>query len=213
MLNVFAERLTGENVKRKPVMQPHHLYEYYAISVPRRCPICGSESLIVDIARGQVVCTSCGYVIDELVFETSLSLNHGDRGPPLRLPSVEARRAREWLSVTTARAKLVSRLGSHAETIVEGMASDPHAAGQALRLLTNPCIKKFTRRISNRLKAAIVKAIIKYIDNGEYPLYSELALEHDLSPEESRRLRRLIRKVISCIEAEEPLKNLITSPT
>jgi transcription initiation factor TFIIB len=35
----------------------------------RRCPICGSESLIYDPGRAEIVCSNCGYVLDEEIMD------------------------------------------------------------------------------------------------------------------------------------------------
>jgi transcription initiation factor TFIIIB Brf1 subunit/transcription initiation factor TFIIB len=198
-------------VKRKDIMEPGLPQEYYATSMPRRCPVCGSDKLVLDIARGQVVCTSCGYVVDELVFEMSTPSTHR---PDLsrqasRTPSVERRAAAVQLSLTTARLRLASRIGHDAEFLLESLRSDPTTAQKALHLLRNPCIKRKLRKLSPRLGVAVLHALLLYTERGEYPLYSEIEREYEIDEADARKLRRMLRRLIRCI-GEETKEKLMT---
>ncbi|GEM_PF-6840875 len=183
---------------------------YYTAVTPSRCPVCGATTLIIDVARGQLVCTSCGYVIDDTVFANTPSAGvavEAATGP--RYTSTERRLQRAMLSLATARARLTQKLGSTAVEIIEGLRSNPLAASEALRLLKNPCIKRLVKGLNEKLVAALIKTLLLYNQRGEYPLYSEVALEHNLSPREARTLRRLLRKALKCLEGEEATPMLL----
>ncbi len=50
-----------------------------------RCPLCGSHNLVWDFERGEVVCTACGYVVEQIYVSNEVrhipeNIRHGTRG-------------------------------------------------------------------------------------------------------------------------------------
>jgi len=182
---------------------------YDAAVTPSQCPLCGSTSLLLDITRGQLVCTSCGYVVDDTVFDYT-AYREPYQGVRIRRDAaVEVRARKTHLALMTSRARLTHRLGTAASEIIESMRSDPLVADEALRLLRNPCIRRLTRRLSEKLVAAFIKALLLY-RRGEYPLYSEIALEHGLEANDVKMLKRLLKKAGGCIGISDSPAALLT---
>jgi len=187
-------------VRRKGGSGASVLQSYFVAIQPRRCPLCGAESLVLDFERGQLVCTSCGYVVDDTVFiYTGYEHAGANYRPPLREESTVVRARRTRLSIVSTRTRLTTRLGVKAASIIEDMSIDPLAAQEALTLLKNPCVRRLLKRLDSDTTAALIKALVAYKRSGEYPLYSELVLEYNLDEKESRRLRKALRKAIDCI--------------
>jgi ribosomal protein S27E len=198
-------------VKRKYTKGVYEVHqEYYTAFMPKRCPLCGSDKLILDIERGQLVCTSCGYVVDDIVFDYTLRTDSPRAGFDTRRASVELRYERTMLAVTASRARLVKRLGTEAAKIIDGLRSDPLAAKEALRLLSNPCIKRVLKDSRDTLVAAVLKSLIYYMRNGEYPLYAEAALEHELEAKDRTRFKKMLRRALRCLDADTPTAVLAT---
>jgi len=46
---------------------------------PKKCPECGSSKLIHDETRGEVICGSCGLLIEEKMVDTSHEMRAFDK--------------------------------------------------------------------------------------------------------------------------------------
>lgn len=181
---------------------------YYAARAPPRCPVCGSTDLVLDVERGQLVCRSCGYVVEDTVFLDAIAVTSDAR--PRREVAIAFRLAEARLRAGRAAARLARELGEHSAELVSGRGLA--APEKMLSLLRDPCIRLNARRAPRNLLAALLDALTSFEDEGTYPLYSELAARYGLSREEARRLKKLLRRVLECRGSEAPIAALAGAP-
>ena len=177
----------------------------YAARRVARCPVCGSASIILDYTTGELVCRSCGTVIEEHVFDYSY-------GEFSTAPTAEPSRARRGFRVSDvgsarALARLAKIVGAEgAERLLRALARE--RPENLLQILNNKCIQKIIKRLGENERAAVLH--IAYLHSlNSYPLPTEIAESYNIP---KKRVTALARKVRKCLYMEEAADQLKASP-
>ncbi|RUM47773.1 MAG: hypothetical protein DSY37_01550 [Hyperthermus sp.] len=163
------------------------------------CPFCGSSNIVVDYAHGQVVCRSCGYVIEDTLFDISPAVRKGGpsrEGRTFRYINnlFEERRSRARLVLVRSEYKLASSLGE--QNPFFDVFSEDYYIREALSILSkNKCLRKLLAKRS-KLEAAAALHVAITLANNDYPLLSEIAETYGVEKKEVRRLLSRIRKCL-----------------
>jgi len=189
------------------------LLYYTGGASPDRCPLCGSRNLALDVTRGELVCKSCGYVIEDTVFAYT-PLAEPLPNPRNRLSLVESRRIREEHMSRRDMERLTRLLGTQVASLLEGLRDTPYTRRKLLELLRAPCVRRMLRRLEPELRAPVIQGVMEYLEEGSYPLFSELALLYGLgSKDKIKLMKRYIKKIISCFGGELGVEALSTNAT
>ncbi|AEM38077.1 hypothetical protein Pyrfu_0205 [Pyrolobus fumarii 1A] len=170
----------------------------------KKCPLCGAESVILDTATGTVVCTSCGYVLEENVVDVS-----GGTGYREDVTAVQQSRTR-YKPIDVDYSRLIDDEMSRRRRKLERLANVRHATDisiltsviERIRLDTVDGITRILKLLeekgglkkrSSRMKLAVAHALYEYV-NGRYPNLRELASLYSVNELNLKRaFRRLIR--------------------
>ncbi len=172
--------------------------QLYATRRVIRCPVCGSGDVVLDYHTGQLVCRSCGTVIEEEVFDFAPMI---PREEPVRTQGVRRVQGVSRLREARALTRLTMILGADAvERLTASLALEkPENLLDILR--SNPCIRRLVQKLRHGAEKAVVIHVAYMLKMGSYPLYAELAENYGI---ERRKVLTIARKVRKCLSIESP---------
>ncbi|ABM81384.1 hypothetical protein Hbut_1563 [Hyperthermus butylicus DSM 5456] len=184
---------------------------YYPLIRLEKCPYCGSSKLIVESARGQLVCAACGAVLDDLI------VSYESPGPPLIVSHAGSLPVEKRYTITEANVvryefaglklyeKLAKLLGSRSvERVREAAAGDRHALSV---IASNKCLEDVMRSLPEPERGVVVELALSFM-RGEYPLLSIVAERYGVSRARVRSLARRVRKCMGQPSLSEALASM-----
>ncbi|NOZ88664.1 MAG: TFIIB-type zinc ribbon-containing protein [Crenarchaeota archaeon] len=172
--------------------------QLYATRRVIRCPVCGSGNVVLDYHTGQLICRSCGTVIEEEVFDFAPT---APREEPVKPQGVRRAQGASRLREARALTKLSLILGADAvDRLTASLALEkPENLLDMLR--DNPCIRRLVQKLRRGEEKAAAIHVAYMLKMGSYPLYAELAENYGI---ERRKVLAIARKVRKCLSIESP---------
>jgi ribosomal protein L37AE/L43A len=174
----------------------------YNLAQLQRCPYCGSDKIIIDYSRGIIVCKECGSVIEDTLFDYTLS--YSDKRFHKKLATKAEKRytiyEREQINFSFINLKLSRRISNILrEDDPKIIASAIDIIKYDIEIIKNECINQLLRKLQGTNKL-IALEIAKQLSDGEYPLLSYYAQAYRVA---KSRVVQILKKVRKCIEYEQ----------
>ncbi|BEP18055.1 hypothetical protein PYJP_14070 [Pyrofollis japonicus] len=165
----------------------------------QRCPYCGSDKVIIDYERGIIVCKECGSVIEDTLFDYTLSYSD-KKFRKKTVTKIEKRYTiyeREQINFLFINLKLSRRISNILRE------NDPKIIAEALdiikydiEIIKNECINQLLRKLQGTNKL-IALEMAKQLSDGEYPLSSYYVRAYKVT---KNTVTQILKKVRRCIE-------------
>ena len=183
--------------------------EYHALTRVRVCPYCGSRSLVLDYARGVLVCRNCGAVVDETIvdyggLEVAARRQAGrafKRFADKTLSIVDENRIASRYAGLKLHVKLYEKIAdsSKAAEYISTL-----AANDLRTLAGNKCLWELMSKLTSSEKLVAIEAF-RTLLSGEEPLQAVLASEFSVP---RRRVKSIVKAVRMCLGLPDPSRLL-----